>query len=55
MFVYLTSPHEPLWHNATEYIYGHYLTLMTCIKSNGVRVAQSRHKLLIASFKLASK
>ena len=26
---YLTSVHEPLWHDTIEYIYGHCLTLMT--------------------------
>ena len=30
MFAYLASLHEPLRHNAIEYSYGHYFTLMTC-------------------------
>ena len=30
IFTYLVLLYEPLWHNTTEYIYGYYLTLMTC-------------------------
>ena len=34
MFKYLASLHEPLQHNSIEYIYGHYLILMTWLEWN---------------------